>query len=307
MGIPDIFKKTPIGFGGASISGEGGGYGFGHINRQDACSLLEYAFDRGIRIFDTAPIYGFGLSEERMGEALRKVRDHVYIVSKSGIFWDENKRVKLDNNPSIAEKMLQDSLTRLKTDYIDLYMVHWPDPDVDIRKTLEVYQDALEKRIIRAVGLCNTNKKDFLKAREIVDIQVLQSEYHLFCRETLHKLKDCLTGRDFMAWGTLDKGIITGRVDENRSFDPVDCRGHAPWWNKKDVLSKVEKMKKVHALLKENGHNSLELALAFNLQKKNHVSLCGMRTKEQLDGIINAFVHPPEKDLIEKAVNLLST
>ena len=218
MGIPDTFKKIPIGFGGASISGEGGGYGFGHIDQQDACSLLEYAFDRGVRIFDTAPVYGFGLSEKRMGEALAKVREDVYIISKSGICWDDNKRVKLDNSPTVAEKMLKDSLSRLKTDYIDLYMVHWPDPDVDIRKTLEVYLDALDKNLIRSIGLCNTNKKDFLKAREMADIQVLQSEYHLFCRNTLHKLKDCLKGRDFMSWGTLDKGIITGRVDEKSLF-----------------------------------------------------------------------------------------
>ena len=308
MGIPASFCKFPLGFGGGSVSGEGGGYGFGNIDEKEACSLLYHAYERGFRLFDTAPIYGFGLSEIRIGKAFKKMREEVYIVSKSGITWDLNKRVDLDNSPNTTQRMLDQSLRDLDTDYIDLYMVHWPDSKVDIRRPLEVYAKALDSGKIRQVGLCNTNKEDFKKALEVIEIHAVQSEYHLLRRNTLEELQNILQEREisFMSWGTLDKGILTGRVDRHRQFDKSDCRSHAPWWKRKDVLAKVEKVEELSKLLEEYGISKLQMALAHNLMDKNlSMALCGVSSKEQLDGLVSALDHLPSDKLVQKAVEAL--
>ncbi|MCY4523190.1 MAG: aldo/keto reductase [Halobacteriovoraceae bacterium] len=310
MGIAKSFRGFPLGFGGGSVSGEGGGYGFGDINDKQAQALLHHAFEKGFRLFDTAPIYGFGLSEIRIGKAFKHMREQVYIVSKSGIAWDGDKRVDICNSPQTTKKMLEQSLRDLDSDYIDLYMVHWPDPRVDIRRPLEVYAKALQAGKIRQAGLCNTNPQDLKKAREIVEIHAVQSEYHLLRRDTLDDLRQSLAGEEisFMSWGTLDKGILTGRVDEDRKFDPVDCRSHAPWWKRKDVLAKVEKIKELEGFLQEHDTDKLRLALAHNLQQENlDIALCGVSSKEQIDGLVTALDGLPAAQVVSSAVKMLET
>src|SRR5690606_12662881 len=100
----------------------------------------------------TAPIYGFGLSEERFGAYLPK---EAFIISKSGVDWHANKRVNMTNDPFVTERMLNESLKRLKRDSIDLYMIHWPDSRVDIRLPLEVLARAQKAGKIKYIGLCN--------------------------------------------------------------------------------------------------------------------------------------------------------
>src|SRR5688572_482163 len=132
----------PVSFGCGAISGEGGGYGFGPILERDAVNLLNMAFDLGINLYDLAPIYGFGLAEKRLGRAFAKKREKVFLVSKCGVTWHENKRVNMTNDPIVAEKMLSQTLSHLRTDYVDLYMIHWPDSKLDIRVPMHALSKA---------------------------------------------------------------------------------------------------------------------------------------------------------------------
>ena len=124
---------SAIGFGGAAISGEGGGYGFGDMSETEAQTLLGHSWELGINLYDTAPIYGFGLSEERLGKYLPK---DAIIVTKGGVDWHSTRRVNMTNDPKVIERMFLESLKRLKREYIDVYMIHWPDKNVDIRRPL---------------------------------------------------------------------------------------------------------------------------------------------------------------------------
>lgn len=300
-------SSIPIAFGGAAISGEGGGYGFGDISEGEAIDLLHLAFDKGMRIFDTAPIYGFGLSEIRMGKAFKQNRDKTFLVSKSGVTWHENKRVDMSNTPEVTQKMLEQSLKDLQTDYIDLYMIHWPDAKVDIRRPLEVLAKAKHEGKIKHIGLCNTSVEDLDKGSEIERIEVVQSEFNFFqngARETLFAyLKE--KNMSFMSWGTLDKGILTGRVDEKRKFDQSDCRSWAPWWKNADNKSKFQAMNKIWPLLDKNNHSGLELALGYNLSfDELSVALCGAKNREQLLSLFSALDNLPSGDLLQSLVEL---
>lgn len=305
--LVDIQGSLPLAFGGASISGEGAGYGFGDIDESTAIDLLNEAKDLGIRVFDTAPIYGFGLSEQRIGKAFRKNREEVFIISKSGVTWGNNKRVDMTNNPVKTREMLEQSLRDLDSDYIDLFMIHWPDKRVDIRKPLEVLARAKNEGKIKHIGLCNTNLEDLAKAAEIEKIEVVQSQLNLFETEVT-ELFEYLKEREisFMSWGTLDKGILSGRVNKDRKFDKSDCRSWAPWWKGMDKEPRYKMMDTIEPFLKKHGHTSLELALAHNLSY-GEVStlLCGARSSAQLNGLVAALKHLPSSELVEEMKELV--
>lgn len=298
------FNVSVIGFGGASISGDGGGYGFGPISDENSLTLLRTAVDYGINLFDTAPVYGFGKSEKMMGRALGTFRDRVIIVSKGGVTWDDRKRIQINNNPKVLQKMLENSLKNLRTEYIDIYMIHWPDKNIDIRKPMEYLSRAKEDGTIRSIGLCNTFEEDFYKAQEIDCIEALQAECNLFNPLPYQGLLSILIEHNvgFMGWGTLDKGILTGRVTPERTFDPVDARAWAPWWKQEDRSPKYNAMKEINPLLKENNHSGLELALGYVLQfSQLSTALCGMRSIEQLTSAVKALTNLPDKAILDEA------
>jgi aryl-alcohol dehydrogenase-like predicted oxidoreductase len=298
------FKVSIIGFGGASISGDGGGYGFGSISDEESLALIRSSVESGINLYDTAPVYGFRKSEQMIGKAFSGIRDKLFIVSKGGITWDDRKRIHIDNNPKTLQNMLERSLKDLHTEYIDLYMIHWPDRNIDIRKPMEYLSRAKDDGQIRAIGLCNTSDDEIKKAVEINRIDALQAECHLFNPLPFESLRSTLKEQKmgFMSWGTLDKGILTGRVTPGRTFEPVDARSWAPWWKHEDRTPKYKAMERINKLLAENNHSGLELALGYVLQfSELSTALCGIRNTAQLTSAIHALKHLPETSILEEA------
>ena len=301
------FQVSEIGFGAASISGEGGGYGFGAITEEEAVQLVHLSIERGINLFDTAPVYGFGESEKRLGKALKDRREGLFVVTKSGIVWDDRKRIRIDNRPDVAIQTLEQSLRDLQMELIDLYLVHWPDPRVDIRKPVEALARAQEQGKIGAIGLSNTNPEDYQKACQIGPIEVFQSELNLFVNDPVDSLFPIIREDKvgFMSWGTLDKGILTGRVTETRKFDPFDVRRTAPWWKHADHTPRYRAMEQITPILKESGHTGLELALGYNLNfDECSTALCGVRSPQQLETAIDALESLPGPALLERVIEI---
>lgn len=284
------WSKQPFAFGGAALSGEGGGYGFGRL--EDARGLLERSFELGVNIFDTAPIYGFGESEKVLSTFIKDKRENVRVISKSGVYWHENKRVDMTNDPKITAKMFEDSLRRLDSDYIDLYMIHWPDSKVDIRYPLEVLAKFKEQGKVLEIGLCNTYMGDLKPAEEVVPIKVVQSQFNVYDGPP-EDVKEYIQEKNlsFMAWGPFDKGILTGRVSKKREqakdYDENDCRKNAPWWNQKDVLAKVEKIHHFEEIAKKKDLTMAELAMSYTLSPSwSHVALLGAKTIKDLEAVV---------------------
>ena len=292
-------KIPQITFGGASLSGEGGGYGFGPMSESEAEALIKSALDAGINLFDTAPIYGFGLSEERLGRYLPK---DALVVSKSGVDWHPSKRVNMSNDPKITEKMLHESLKRLNRDTIDIYMIHWPDAKFDIRLPLEVLKKAQEQGKIKWIGLCNTNPEDLTRAQEITEIEFLQSELNLFNQNAFSKLpnwKDKVS----MSWGTFDKGILSGRVNKGRTFAKEDARAWAPWWNKKEVQEKVERTEKLSEILSDYGLSLPEFCIQYNLTYFGiTTALIGVKSNQDVVQLTSHLRVPIMRERIEEVV-----
>ena len=282
-----------IGMGCASISGEGGGYGFGEISEQESIALVHAAQDKGINLFDTAPIYGFGMSERRLGKALSGARrERALIVSKSGLTWDEDKRVRLDNTPRTTRAMLEQSLRDLRTDYIDVYLVHWPDQNCDIRATVELLVDARQEGKIRAFGLCNTNADELTLASEVAVPEVLQAQMNVFDNTAREQLFGFVKSKQagMMTWGSLDKGILTGRVNQVRRYDASDVRSHAAWWINEDHRPRFNAMAELLPKLEQAGHTGVHLALSHLFSHPEvSTALCGFRSLEQLESSCGAL------------------
>ncbi len=303
--MTQLFKnisKFPLAFGGAAISGEGAGYGFGKISESDSMNLLNMAYERGFRVFDTAPIYGFGLSEKRMGKAFKSIREKIFLVSKSGVSWHSNQRVNMTNDPKITLSMLEQSLRDLQTEYIDLFMIHWPDTNIDIRIPMEVLAKAKHQGKIKHIGLCNTNISELEKSMEIEQVEVVQSEFNFFENSFVqNEIFPFITKHniDFMSWGTLDKGILSGRVNANRTYEKDDCRSWAPWWKSQDRNIKYKIIEKISPILIEHGFSLVSLALAYNLSfPEVSLALCGARNIEQLESLIENLQKLPSKELV---------
>lgn len=304
--IPGINEPIPgITFGGAGISGEGGGYGFGKVSESDAEILLKSAYEAGITLFDTAPIYGFGLSEERMGKFLPK---EAMIITKSGVDWHENMRVNMTNAKGVTEKMLHASLKRLNRETIDFYMIHWPDPKVDIGEPLDVLIKARDAGKIKYLGLCNTTPGDLAKADSLTEISILQSELNLFHQEAFQRLGDAWKHRLSMGWGTFDKGILTGRVSENRKYDKEDARSWAPWWNKKEVLLKIERTKSLQKILTDYDLSLSDFCIQFSLNYFGLTScLVGFKTVGDLVQVTSHLQANLMRERIEEVVERWKT
>jgi myo-inositol catabolism protein IolS len=282
-------KTSLLGMGCASLSGEGGGYGFGKMSEKDAQALVLQAVELGINIFDTAPIYGFGLSEERLGKYLPKDQ---FIVSKGGVDWHSNKRVNMSNDPQIISRMLHESLTRLKRETIDLYMIHWPDPRVDIRLPLEVLIKAKEEGKIRFIGLCNTNQEDLTKAQSITRIDVIQSQFNYLESSSFHSLKDLIQNQElgFMSWGTFDKGILTGRVSKGRVYDSSDARSWAPWWKGQNLSEKLAKVAELKNFADSQNLTLEDLAIAWQMiTSEVSTTLIGWKNSQDLHSSVNSL------------------
>ncbi|OFZ45745.1 MAG: hypothetical protein A2381_14950 [Bdellovibrionales bacterium RIFOXYB1_FULL_37_110] len=297
-----------LAFGGASISGEGRGYGFGDISEDQSIALLKYAFDRGIKIYDTAPIYGFRASEQRIGRAFRHNRDQVFIVSKCGVSWHDNLRVNMSNHPQIVTRMLETTLKDLSSSYVDLYLIHWPDKNVDVRFTMEVLSKAKREGKINHIGLCNTTLEEIKKASEVEKIEVLQSELNLFNRKVIHELFQEIkqNERSFMSFGTLDKGILTGRAHAGRKYDESDLRGHAPWWKKSNLEFKFQKYEKLKTVRDEYQLSGIDLAIGHNLMYDEvDQVIVGARSQQQLDEAISSTQKLVPVAAILKAISII--
>lgn len=294
-------KLSKLCFGGASISGDGKGYSFGEMSERDSQELIEYALDQGINLFDTAPIYGFNQSEKRLGLGLRNIRDKVHIITKAGVGWHGSGRVNMSNDPKLVLEMLENSLRNLDSEYIDFYMIHYPDARVDIRYSLDVLVKAQVQGKIKHIGLSNTTAEEIELASEICEVQILQEEVNLF-NNSYSNLKSA-KGILKTGWGSLDKGILAGKLNPESKFHKDDCRSWAPWWKKSNWKDKTLRVKTLQEAIQE--YTPLELALKYSMTNSD-IPICGFKTMAQLDALLVIQKMEIAPDKILEALDILN-
>ncbi|WP_338972715.1 aldo/keto reductase [Spiroplasma endosymbiont of Panorpa germanica] len=201
--------------------------------KNEAIKFLKEAYEQGITFFDTAEIYGPFKNEELLGEALQDIRSKVIIATKFGFKYDGDKVIGLDSSRENILRAIEESLKRLKTDYIDLYYQHRVDPSVPIEEVALVMKELIESGKIKHWGLSEASATTIRKAHKICPVTAVQSEYSMFWREPEEKifptLKELNIG--FVPFSPLGKGFLTGNVKPGKVFGEGDFRNTIPRFN----------------------------------------------------------------------------
>src|SRR4030088_3123425 len=225
--LPEIpgpsLKVSPVAIGTWAI----GGWMWGGTDEAESIATIQAAFEHGTNVVDTAPVYGFGRSEEIVGRPIAegRLRSDVLIATKAGLQW-EGGRVSRNASRARIMREVEESLRRLRTDYIDIYQVHWPDPLVTIEETAEAMLTLLQQGKIRAIGVSNFSVLQMERFRRVAPLHVLQPPYNLFERgiET-DLLPYCRKNKiATFGYGALCRGLLSGRMGPNTKFEGDDLR-----------------------------------------------------------------------------------
>jgi aryl-alcohol dehydrogenase-like predicted oxidoreductase len=275
-------KTSRIGLGTWAI----GGWMWGGTDEAQSIATIRAAVEHGITLIDTAPVYGFGRSEEIVGKALAQggLRSQVQIATKVGLGWRDGA-VYRDSRPAHLRREIEDSLRRLRTDVIDLYQVHWPDFETSIEETADTLRDLRREGKIREIGVSNYSPEQMDAFRAVASLEAVQSPYNLFEREiesdVLPYAKQ--TGLTVVSYGALCRGLLSGRMRPMTRFDGDDLRLVDPKFSGaryRQYLAAVEALDK---LARERfGKSVLALAIRWVLDQGPTIALWGARKPDQL-------------------------
>lgn len=208
-----------------------GGWMWGGSDEAESIATIRAAVEQGINIIDTAPVYGFGQSEEVVGKAIAEggLRAKVQIATKVGLEWRDGKVFRNASGQRIFRE-IRDSLSRLRTDYIDLYQVHWPDPLVPVERTAEALVSLYDLGRIRAIGVSNFSVEQMERFRKVAPLHSLQPPYNLFERAIEAEiLPYCRAhGIAVLGYGALCRGLLSGKMSTTTRFEGDDLRKTDP-------------------------------------------------------------------------------
>jgi aryl-alcohol dehydrogenase-like predicted oxidoreductase len=266
-----------------------GGWMWGGTDDRESAATIRTAAEHGINLIDTAPVYGFGHSEEVVGEALADagLRSHTVISTKVGLEWDSGRVFRNASKARIL-KEVEDSLRRLRTDYIDIYQVHWPDPLVAIEETAEAMGTLYRQGKIRAIGVSNFSVDQMDRFRSVAPLHVLQPPYNLFERAVeADLLPYCRQhGIATLGYGALCRGLLSGRMRPDTEFEGDDLRRADPKFQAPRFKQYLDAVQRLDQFAKERfGKGVIHLAVRWMLDQGITTALWGARHPDQLDPV----------------------
>jgi aryl-alcohol dehydrogenase-like predicted oxidoreductase len=266
-----------------------GGWMWGGTDETESIATIRAALEHGINVIDTAPVYGFGRSEELVGKAIApgSLRSRVLIATKTGLEW-ENGRVFRNASRTRILREVEDSLRRLQTDHIDIYQVHWPDPLVPIEETAEAMHTLFRQGKIRAIGVSNFSIRQMEEFRRVAPLHVLQPPYNLFEREIeADILPYCRTNKiATFGYGALCRGLLSGRMRPDTTFDGDDLRRTDPKFQHPRFDQYLTAVQQLDQLARNRfDKHVVQLAIRWILDQGITTALWGARHPGQLEPV----------------------
>lgn len=310
LGNSDL-KITPIGIGAWAIGGSGWNGSMGPQNDADSIPAIHAALDYGLNWIDTAALYGLGHSEIMVSRALQGRSAKPYIFTKCERVWDSEGKVGASLKAQSIRRECEDSLRRLKVDAIDLYQIHWPEPDADIEEGWTELARLKEAGKVRFIGVSNFNVAQMRRAQAIAPITSLQPPYAVVRREIEEEiLPFCLEQNiGVIVYSPMYAGLLTGAMTRERvaNFLPEDWRRNLPGFQEPALSKNLRLVDHLREIGKRHGRTPGEVAIAWTL---NHravtAAIVGFRNQRQVQGIVGAAVFrltPAEIMEIDEIVN----
>jgi aryl-alcohol dehydrogenase-like predicted oxidoreductase len=279
------FRISRVGLGTWAI----GGWMWGGTDTVEAIETIHAAFDHGINLLDTAPVYGFGASEEIVGKALAAggLRSRAVLASKVGLNWKDGKPFRDASRPRIMAEF-EDSLRRLQTGHIDIYQVHWPDPKVAMAETADAMRTLFEQGRIGAIGVSNFSTAQMDEFRRTAPLHVVQPPYNLFERGIESDiLPYCRKhGIATLGYGALCRGLLSGAMRAHTRFSGDDLRRSDPKFRQPRFAHYLAAVARLDQLAKAGyGKSVIDLAVRWDLDQGITAALWGARRPDQLDPV----------------------
>ena len=304
-------QKRKLGKSGLEVSALGLGcmgmsFGYGPAgDKQEMISVIRAAVELGVTFFDTAEVYGPFTNEELVGEALAPFRDQLVIATKFGFEFDPNtrKQVGLNSRPEHIKQVAEASLKRLRTNVIDLFYQHRVDPNVPIEDVAGAVKDLIQEGKVRHFGLSEAGVKVIRRANAVQPVTALQSEYSLWWREPEAEIIPALEelGIGFVPFSPLGKGYLTGKIDENTTFDSTDFRNTVPRFAPEARKANRAFVDLLQTIAQRKKATPAQIALAWVLaQKPWMVPIPGTTKLHRLqENVAAASIELSEEDLRE--------
>ncbi|MXY19814.1 MAG: aldo/keto reductase [Dehalococcoidia bacterium] len=303
-------ETSVVGFGGWPM---GRGH-YGSFDDDEVVRAVHASIDLGVTLFDTAAVYGWGEGEKLLGRALEGKREDVVIVSKAGIPWDEEGGGRRrDSSRESLEKSLNESLTRLQTDYLDLFLIHWPDESRPMSVPMDAFADFQKQGKIRYGGVSNFSPQQMSDCLDVFPVVTNQVGYHLFDqRPEPEIIPFCAdNGMGIMAYGSLAHGLLTGTMTPETTFEEDDWRRSLmafgqPIFKGQNFLDNLKKVDTLKEMAADKGFSVAQLALAWVASEPTvSVALVGTRKPEEIQENVAAAdweLSPSERAEIKAVV-----
>lgn len=309
-------QKRKLGNSGLEVSALGLGcmgltFGYGPAtNEADAIALIQKAVELGVTFFDTAEAYSQGGNEAQLGKALKPHRDKVVIATKFG-FQNGNSSLGVDSHPKRIREVAEASLKHLQTDVIDLFYQHRVDPNVPMEDVAGTVKELIAEGKVKHFGLSEAGVASIRKAHAVQPVAALQSEYSLWWREPEVEILPTLEelGIGFVPFSPLGKGFLTGKIDENTTFDKTDFRNIVPRFSEENRKANQKLVELLGEIAKQKEATPAQIALAWLLAQRPWIAPIPGTTKlhrlEENLGAVNIELTTSDINEIEPAFSAI--
>lgn len=286
---------TEIGFGSWAIGGSGWAAAWGPQDDEEAIGAIRRAVELGMNWVDTAAVYGLGHSEELVARALKGVPEanRPYVFTKCALTWDESSEVHNSLKADSVKRECEDSLRRLQTDVIDLYQVHWPNPDEDIEEGWSAMAELKEEGKVRHIGVSNFDVSQLERAQEIAPVETLQPPYNMLNRCVEEEILPYCAENDVgvIVYSPMRSGLLTGKMTRERveGLPSDDWRRNSEDFQEPRLSRNLELVGLLEEIGGRHGRSPGEVAIAWTLRHPAvTAAIVGGRRPDQVDGIIGA-------------------
>jgi aryl-alcohol dehydrogenase-like predicted oxidoreductase len=293
LGNSDM-QITPLGFGTWAIGGGGWSFGWGPQDDKESIEAINRAIDLGMNWIDTAAVYGLGHAEEVVAQALKGRSDKPYIFTKCSLVWDDRRNIGNNMKADSVRREVEDSLRRLKIDVIDLYQIHWPNPDAQIEEGWTTLAELKEEGKVRHIGVSNFNVQQMQRAQSIAPITSLQPPYSLIKRGVEGDILDYCHANNIgvIVYAPMQSGLLTGKMTPERvaNMPEDDWRRSSKDFQEPRLSRNLKLVDLLTDIGGRHGRSPGEVAIAWTLRHPAVTgAIVGGRNAGQVDGIIGAM------------------
>jgi aryl-alcohol dehydrogenase-like predicted oxidoreductase len=293
LGNSDL-NITPIGVGAWAMGGGGWAFGWGPQDDQDSIDAIHAALDRGVNWIDTAAVYGLGHSEEIVARAVAGRSNKPYVFTKCERIWNEQREIGKSLKADSIRRECEASLRRLNTDVIDLYQIHWPEPDADIEEGWSTLAKLKQEGKVRWIGISNFNVEQMKRAQAIATITSLQPPYSMISPEIEDTILPYTSANHIgvIVYSPMKSGMLAGAMTKERvgQLPADDFRRRTVAFQEPNLSRNLELAALCKRIGARHGRTAGEVAIAWTLRNPAVTgAIVGMRSGSQVEGVIGAL------------------